>query len=99
MKPLYERILIKPKDKETTTSNGIMLPEKAVKKPNIGLVISCGDGTPNNPMLVKPGDLVLHNRYAGIELMYKGVKHYVIMSNEVIAILEDESEIEFEEFE
>jgi chaperonin GroES len=99
MKPLYERILIKPKDKETTTSKGIMLPEKAVKKPNIGLVISCGDGTPNNPMLVKPGDLVLHNRYAGIELMYKGEKHYVIMSNEVIAVLEDESEIEFEEFE
>ena len=99
MKPLYERILIKPKDKETTTSKGIMLPEKAVKKPNIGLVISCGDGTPYNPMLVKPGDLVLHNRYAGIELMYKGEKHYVIMSNEVIAILEDESEIEFEEFE
>jgi chaperonin GroES len=99
MKPLYERILIKPKDKETITSKGIMLPEKAVKKPNIGLVISCGDGTPNNPMLVKPGDLVLHNRYAGIELMYKGEKHYVIMSNEVIAVLEDESEIEFEEFE
>ena len=99
MKPLYERILIKPKDKETTTSKGIMLPEKAVKKPNIGLVISCGDGTPNNPMLVKPGDLVLHNRYAGIELMHKGEKHYVIMSNEVIAVLEDESEIEFEEFE
>lgn len=99
MKPLYERILIKPKDKETTTSKGIMLPEKAVKKPNIGIVIACGDGTQHNPMLVKPGDLVLHNRYAGIELMYKGEKHYVIMSNEVIAVLEDESEIEFEEFE
>ena len=99
MKPLYERILIKPKGKETTTSKGIMLPEKAVKKPNIGIVIACGDGTTHNPMLVKPGDLVLHNRYAGIELMYKGEKHYVIMSNEVIAVLEDESEIEFEEFE
>lgn len=99
MKPLYERILIKPKDKETTTSKGIMLPEKAVKKPNIGIVIACGDGTQHNPMLVKPGDMVLHNRYAGIELMYKGEKHYVIMSNEVIAVLEDESEIEFEEFE
>ena len=99
MKPLYERILIKPKDKETTTSKGIMLPEKAVKKPNIGIVIACGEGTKHNPMLVKPGDLVLHNRYAGIELMYKGEKHYVVMSNEVIAVLEDESEITFEEFE
>lgn len=99
MKPLYERILIKPRDKETVTSKGIMLPEKAVKKPNIGIVVACGDGSNHNPMLVKPGDLILHNRYAGIELMYKGEKHYIIMSNEVIAILEDELEVEFEEFE
>jgi chaperonin GroES len=99
MKPLYERILIKPRDKETTTSKGIMLPEKAVKKPNIGLVVACGDGNQHNPMLVKPGDLILHNRFAGIELNYKGEKHYVIMSNEVIAILDNEEEIQFEEFE
>ena len=64
MKPLYERVLIKPRKKETTTSGGIMLPEKAVKRPNIGTVIACGDGTPNNPMLVKPGDLVLYNLFA-----------------------------------
>ena len=48
MKPLYERVLVKPKDKETRTKQGIMLPEKAVKKPNIGVVINCGDGTKNN---------------------------------------------------
>lgn len=99
MKPLYERILVKPKDKETTTAKGIMLPEKAVKKPNIGIVVSCGDGTQHNPMLVKPGDLILHNRYAGLELNYKGEKHYVIMSNEVIAVLESEDEVQFEDFE
>ena len=38
MKPLYERVLVKPKSKETKTSQGIMLPEKAVKKPNIGII-------------------------------------------------------------
>jgi chaperonin GroES len=99
MKPLYERILVKPKDKETTTAKGIMLPEKAVKKPNIGIVVACGDGTQHNPMLVKPGDLILHNRYAGLELNYLGEKHYVIMSNEVIAVLESEDEVQFEDFE
>jgi chaperonin GroES len=97
MKPLYERILVKPKDKETIV-NGIMLPEKAVKRPNIGVVVSCGDGSKHNPMLVKPGDIILHNRFAGVELFYKEEKHYVIMSNEVIAILEDEDEISFQEF-
>ncbi len=99
MRPLYERILIKPREKETTTQNGIMLPEKAVKRPNVGTVIACGDGSTHNPMLVKPGDLVLCNRFAGLELMYKGEKHYVILSNEVIAVLDDENEITLDEFE
>ena len=50
-------------------------------------------------MLVKPGDTVLCNRYAGVELMYKGEKHYVILSNEVIAILDDENEVDLENYE
>lgn len=99
MRPLYERVLIKPKEKETKTSQGIMLPEKAVKRPNVGVVIACGEGLPHNPMKVKPGDLVLCNRYAGLEIMYKGEKHYIVMSNEIIAILDDESEITLDEFE
>ena len=99
MKPLYERILIKPRQKETKTAQGILIPEKAVKKPNVGIVVACGDGSTHNPMLVKPGDLVLCNRYAGTELMYQGEKHYIILSNEVIAILDDENEISLEEFE
>ena len=99
MKPLYERILVKPVEKETTTASGIMLPEKAVKRPNIGTVVACGDGSLNNPMLVKPGDIILHNRYAGAELYYKGEKHHVILSNEVIAILETEDEVTFDNVE
>jgi chaperonin GroES len=99
MKPLYERVLVKPKDKETRTKQGIMLPEKAVKKPNIGIVVSTGDGTKHNEMVVKPGDTILFNRYAGLELMYKGEKHYVIMANEIIGILDDPNDISLEEFE
>jgi chaperonin GroES len=61
MTPLYERVLVKPRQKETRTSQGIMLPEKSVKKPNIGVVVSCGGGTKNNEMVVKPGDQILFN--------------------------------------
>ncbi len=99
MKPLYERILIKPREKETTTQSGIMLPEKAVKRPNIGRVIACGDGSLNNPMIVKPGDIVLFNRFAGIDIRYRGEKHFVILSNEVIAVLDSEDEVNLDEFE
>ena len=99
MKPLYERVLIKPREKETKTSGGIMLPEKAVKRPNIGTVVACGEGVPHQPMSVKPGDLVLCNRFAGTELTYKGEKHYMILSNEIMAVLDDIKDIELEEFE
>lgn len=99
MKPLYERVLIKPKDKEIKTKQGIMLPEKAVKRPNIGIVIACGGGSTHNPMLVQPGDTILCNRFAGTEIFYKGEKHYVILSNEIIAVLDNESDISLEEYE
>jgi chaperonin GroES len=98
MKPLYERVLIRPRKKETTTSGGIMLPEKSVKRPNIGIVVACGEGTAHNPMLVKPGDQVLCNRFAGAEITYKGEIHYIIMSNEIMAILDDVADLELDEF-
>ena len=98
MKPLYERILIKPKDKEVSTSTGVLLPDKAVKRPNMGTVVSCGDGSAHNPMLVVPGDLVLFNRFAGMELMVGGEKHYMIMSNELMAKLDSFDEISLEEY-
>ena len=50
-------------------------------------------------MLVKSGDLVLFNRYAGMELYYKGEKHYMIMANELICILDSPDDISLEEFE
>ena len=92
--------------REQTNENGFLskpildlAPEKAVKKPNIGTVVSTGDGTKHNEMVVKPGDQILFNRYAGLELMFKGEKHYVIMANEIIGVLDDINDISLEEFE
>lgn len=99
MRPLYERVLIKPRAKETTTKSGILLPNKAVKRPNVGTVVAVGEGTPNNEMKVKVGDLVLCNRYAGLDITYKGEGHYIVMANEIIAVLDNTDDIELEEFE
>lgn len=98
MRPLYERILIKPRAKETVTSGGIRLPEKAVKRVNIGTVVSCGEGNQHNPMKVKPDDIVLFNRYAGLEINVGGELHFVVLSNEVIAILDSLDEVTLSEF-
>ena len=99
MKPLYERVLIKPLEKETKTSLGIMLPEKAIKRPNLGIVIAAGPGSTHQPMAVKQGDKVICNRYAGLELMYNGEKHYVVLANEIIAVLDSFDEISLNEYE
>jgi chaperonin GroES len=99
MKPLYERVLIRPRKKETQTVSGIMLPEKAVKRPNIGEVIACGDGTPHTPMAVKPGDLVLCNRFAGAELTYKGDKCYMVLANEIMSVLDSLDDISLDDYE
>ena len=99
MRPLYERVLIKPRKKETKTESGILLPNRAVKRPNIGEVIAVGDGSKNNEMKVKPGDVVLCNRYAGVDITYKGEPHYIVMVNEIIAVLDDVNDIELEDFE
>ncbi len=99
MKPLYERVLIKPRKKETKTHSGIMLPEKAVKRPNIGEVIACGEGTPHNPMKVKAGDLVLCNRFAGAELTYKGETCYMVLANEIMAVLDNLDDISLDDYE
>jgi co-chaperonin GroES (HSP10) len=50
-------------------------------------------------MKVSAGDKVLFNRYAGIELTFKGEKHYVILSHEVIGVLDDFDDVSLEEFE
>ena len=99
MKPLYERVLIKPQKKETKTAGGIFLPDKVVKRPNIGTVVACGNGSQHNPMIVKPGDLIICNRFAGAELTYKGELHYMIMANEIMAVLDDVKDVELDEFE
>jgi co-chaperonin GroES (HSP10) len=50
-------------------------------------------------MIVKPGDVVLCNRFAGTEITFKGEKHYMIMSNEIMATLDDLNDVVLDEFE
>jgi chaperonin GroES len=99
MRPLYERVLIKPREKETETESGILIPQKSVKRPNVGTVVAVGDGSSNNEMKVKEGDLVICNRYAGVDLKYKGETHYIVMVNEIMAVLDNLEYIELDEFE
>lgn len=93
VKPLEDRVLIKPLDPETKTASGIYLPETAKEKPMQGKVVAVGpgktldNGTRITPS-VKKGDTVLFGKYAGTEIEIKDVKHMIMRESELLGVIE-----------
>ena len=87
IKPLADRVLLEPKEAETKTASGIIIPDNAKEKPQKATVVAVGVGTKDNPMTVKVGDTVLYGKYSGTELKFEG-KDYLIMSEkDILAII------------
>ena len=89
VKPLEDRVLIKPSDPETKTESGIYLPESAKEKPIQGRVVAIGPGKLlDNGERVKPsvrkGDTVVFGKYAGSEIEIKNVKHMIMRESELL---------------
>ena len=94
IKPLGNRVVLKPKKKEETTVNGIILPDSAQEKPQTAKVLAVGDGgyTPNGTpyqMSVKVGDLVLMSKFPGQETTVNGEDVLIIPEQEILAVLEE----------
>ena len=78
MKPINDRVVIKPATAEETTKGGIIIPDTAQEKPQRGQVIAVGNGKKDEPLTVKVGDTILYGKYSGTELSYEG-RDYLIM--------------------
>ncbi len=87
IKPLADRVLIKPSAAETTTASGIIIPDSAKEKPQKGTVVAVGNGTKDEPMTVKVGDVVLYGKYAGTELKFEGEDFLIMRESDIYAIL------------
>ena len=76
LKPLGDRVLVRPVEEEETTASGIVLPDTAKEKPQRGKVIAVGDGKWEDekrvPLDVKEGDEVLYSKYGGTEITVDG---------------------------
>ncbi|MGB6122658.1 MAG: co-chaperone GroES, partial [Bacteroidota bacterium] len=77
MKPLADRVVIKPSEAEETSRGGIILPDTAKEKPVIGEVVAVGPGKVSDdgkkvPMELKVGDKVLYGKYSGTEVTVEG---------------------------
>lgn len=87
IKPLADRVLIEPAPAETKTIGGIIIPDTAKEKPLQGTIIAVGQGTKDEEMVLKEGDVVLYGKYAGTELEHEGKKYLVMRQSDVVAIL------------
>ena len=87
IKPLADRVLIKPMDAEEKTIGGIIIPDSAKEKPLQGEVVAVGNGTKDEEMILKEGDTVLFGKYAGTELDVEGEKDLIMRQADVLAII------------
>ncbi len=92
LKPLADRVVVKPVDVEETSKGGIILPGSAKEKPQVAEVVAVGPGgiVDGNEvkMLVKVGDRVITAKYTGTEVKYDGIEYSIVRQNDILAIVE-----------
>lgn len=88
IKPLADRVLVRPVAAEEKTVGGIIIPDSAKEKPLKGEVLAVGNGTKDEQMVLKAGDEVLYGKYAGTELEIDGEKLLIMRQSDVLAVLE-----------
>jgi chaperonin GroES len=92
LKPLGDRVVVTPIEREDMTKSGIVLPDTAKEKPQEGLVEAVGTGrTLDNgtrlPMELKVGDRVLYAKYAGSEFKLEDIEYLIISEKDVLAVI------------
>lgn len=88
IKPLADRVLIEPTAAEEKTLSGIIIPDTAKEKPLRGKVLAVGQGTKDDPMILKAGDEVLYGKYAGTEIELEGTKFLIMRQSDVLAVID-----------
>ncbi|MCM8745178.1 co-chaperone GroES [Thermomicrobium sp. CFH 73360] len=92
IRPLGDRVVVKPIQREEVTKSGIVLPDTAKEKPQRGQVVAVGPGRMTDdgkrlPMEVKVGDEVLFAKYAGTELKIDEEEYLILSEKDILAIL------------
>ncbi len=95
LRPLGDRAVVKPAEKEEKTKSGIVIPDTAKEKPQEGIVEAVGTGRildngTKMPMELKVGDKVLYARYSGNEFKLDDIEYLIISEKDVLAIVGDD---------
>lgn len=88
LKPINDRVVIKPAPAEEKTKGGIIIPDTAKEKPQRGEVVAVGPGKEGKSLSVKPGDVVLYGKYAGQEFTLDGQDYLIMREDDILVVLE-----------
>lgn len=86
VKPLADRVLVLPAQAEEKVG-GIIIPDTAKEKPQHGKVVTTGNGTKDEEMVLKEGDEILYGKYSGTELEFDGTKYLIMRQSDVLAVV------------
>ncbi len=93
IKPLGDRVVVKPEPAEEKTASGLFIPDTAKEKPQRGTVVAVGPGRVENgtkiDTTVKEGDTVLYGKYAGTEIKLDGEDYLIMRESDILGILEE----------
>jgi chaperonin GroES len=92
IKPLEDRILVRPEEGEETTPSGIVIPDTAKEKPQEGTVLAVGPGKRSDtgeliPMDIKEGDRVVYSKYGGTEITIEGEELLILSARDALAVI------------
>ncbi len=93
VKPLADRVLVKPIEQDKTAHGGIIIPDTAKERPQNGEIIAVGEGRVSDsgeliPPKVKPGQKILYGKYAGTEITIDGVDYLIMQESNILAVIE-----------
>ena len=92
IKPLFDNVLIKPLEAQSKTASGIILPDSAKEKPQIGLVMAVGGGKidkdgKKQPIVVKVGQKVMYKKWGGQEVKVENEEWTMVSQDDILAII------------
>ncbi|OPX29525.1 MAG: co-chaperone GroES [Candidatus Omnitrophica bacterium 4484_171] len=93
IKPLGDRVLVKPSEGEEKTKGGIVIPDTAKEKPQEGVVVAAGEGKKGSDgkvaaLSVKTGDKVLYGKYSGTGITVDGEEYIIMREEDILAIVD-----------
>ena len=91
LKPLGDRVVVKPGEGEERTASGIVLPDTAKEKPQEGEVVAVGSGRIEDGQKIAPevsvGDTVIYSKYGGTDIKIEGLEYLILSERDILAVV------------